>query len=219
MNLLARGKVLKQDGDMATIQLSNEELGRAVLGYVVNNVDGSIGEKFMQNLFAGKPMSLNDLLLSNVVEAKKVSELNNNGETKVEDVTKFHVEVANVEDTAKKEEIKVEVKNEASLLAEGEDDEFKIELLKEQAEIKVRILDIKETCQNVYERVVKTKNGISSQIIANCDIVFTLGENNVTYSFISYKKEQANVITPNNNLVFIWEDAKSEELDELISLI
>ena len=75
MNLYAKGKVLKQEGEMATIQLSNEELGRAVLNYVVNNADGGIGERFMQNLFAGKPMTLNELLMSNVVEAKKLSDI------------------------------------------------------------------------------------------------------------------------------------------------
>ena len=71
----------------------------------------------------------------------------------------------------------------------------------------------------MYERVVKTKNGISTQIISRCDIVFTFAENNVTYCFINYKNDKENIITPNNNLVFIWDDADSEELDELISLI
>ena len=202
MNLLAKGKVLRQEGDMATIELSNEELGRAVLSYVVNNVDGSIGEKFMQNLFAGKPMSLNDLLMSNVVEAKKVSQTDTNNNFR---------EISDLEKAENKTIVK-------SVNNEEEDNGYKIELLKEQGEIKVRILDIKESCKNVYERVVKTKNGISSQIISNCDIVFTFGENNVTYSFISYKKGVSNVITPNNNLVFIWEDATSRELDELLSL-
>lgn len=213
MNLLARGKVLKQDGDMATIQLSNEELGRAVLSYVVNNVDGSIGEKFMQNLFAGKPMSLNDMLLSNVIEAKKTSDFDIDNDLKKNN---------KVEDVKREEnvvELKAEPSNNYINKEDVVDDDFKIELLRTQGETKVRILDIKESCRNVYERVVKTKNGISSQIIANCDIVFTFGENNVTYSFISYKKGMSNVITPNNNLVFVWEDATSEELDELTSLI
>ena len=73
MNLYAKGKVLKQDGDIATIQLTNEELGRAVLNYVVNNTDSGIGEKFMQNLFAGKPMSLNELLMGNIKDSSRVS--------------------------------------------------------------------------------------------------------------------------------------------------
>lgn len=212
MNLLARGKVLKQDGDMATIQLSNEELGRAVLSYVVNNVDGSIGEKFMQNLFAGKPMSLNDMLLSNVIEAKKVSDVN------VDSEVKKNTKIENLESEDNSIELETKTLNDNEEL-NSLDDEYKIELLKEKEEIKVRILDIKEVCKNVYERIVKTKNGISSQIIANCDIVFTFAENNVTYSFISYKKGLSNVITPNNNLVFVWEDATSEELDELISIL
>lgn len=213
MNLLARGKVLKQDGDMATIQLSNEELGRAVLSYVVNNVDGSIGEKFMQNLFAGKPMSLNDMLLSNVIEAKKTSDFD------IDNDLKKNNKVEEIKREENVVELKAETSNNVIKKEDVVDDDFKIELLRTQGETKVRILDIKESCRNVYERVVKTKNGISSQIIANCDIVFTFGENNVTYSFISYKKGMSNVITPNNNLVFVWEDATSEELDELTSLI
>lgn len=206
MNIFAKGKVLKQEGDMATIQLSNEELGRAVLNYVVNNTDGSIGERFMQNLFAGKPMTLDELLVSNVVEAKKLSS------------------VEEVEGSLLKKNDNLEVlqnadKNEIVSDKSIKNSSEKIELLKKKETIQVRILDIQETCNSVYERVVKTKNGISSQIIANCDIVFTFGENNVTYSFISYKKGISNVITPNNNLVFIWEDATTKELDELISLI
>lgn len=206
MNIFAKGKVLKQEGDMATIQLSNEELGRAVLNYVVNNTDGSIGERFMQNLFAGKPMTLDELLVSNVVEAKKLSS--------VEEVESSllkkndNIEVLQSAD-------RNEIASEESINNRAE----KIELLKQKETVQVRILDIQETCNSVYERVVKTKNGISSQIIANCDIVFTFGENNVTYSFISYKKGISNVITPNNNLVFIWEDSTTKELDELISLI
>ena len=31
MNLYAKGKVLNQEGNIATIELSNEELGRALL--------------------------------------------------------------------------------------------------------------------------------------------------------------------------------------------
>lgn len=209
MNLYAKGKVLKQEGEMATIQLSNEELGRAVLNYVVNNADGAIGERFMQNLFAGKPMTLNELLMSNVVEAKKLSDIEESSLKKNDRIESIQekVELTEVEKTTNSCNVNLSSNFE------------KVALLKEHGSVQVRILDIQESCTGVYERVVKTKNGISSQIIANCDIVFTFGENNVTYSFISYKKGNSNVITPNNNLVFIWDDATNEELDELVSLI
>lgn len=212
MNLYAKGKVLNQDGNVATIELSNEELGRAVLSYVVNNADRGIGERFMQNLFAGKPMSLNELLMSNVVEAKKMSESQNS-----EPVSKKNYDV--VSENTKSIESATVVADFGGVSNSGYSKEDKRELLLEQESIQVRIMDIREKCKNVYERVVKTKNGISTQIISKCDIVFTFAENNVTYSLISYKNDKENVITPNNNLVFIWDDATDEELEELISLM
>ena len=209
MNLYAKGKILNQEGDIATIQLTNEELGRAVLSYVVNNADKGVGERFMKNLFLGKPMSLNDLLVSNVVEAKEMSE-NQYDESSFKKNFNIGTEVSCSATDSTKDAV-------------GKNSDYskdeKIELLLEQKSVQVKIIDIKDNCPNVYERVVKTKNGISTQIISKCDIVFTFAENNVTYNFINYKYDKANVITPNNNLVFIWDDAKLEELDELISLI
>ena len=212
MNLYAKGKVLKQEGDIATIQLTNEELGRAVLNYVVNNTDSGIGERFMQNLFAGKPMSLNELLMSNVKESNKVSANQLN-----DDLKKNYRDEPVAYDSASKVNV-----NEKSLGLDKSkeiNNEEKIAYLLKAKEVQIKVLAVKENCQNVYERVVRTKNGISTQIISNCDIIFTFAENNVTYSFVNYKNGVPNVITPNNNLVFIWNDATTEELEELISLI
>lgn len=212
MNLYAKGKVLKQDGDIATIQLTNEELGRAVLNYVVNNTDSGIGEKFMQNLFAGKPMSLNELLMGNIKDSSRVSsnQLSGNSKKNYRNETVAY-DTALKADTIEKS---LDESNKKQL-----NDKEKVEALLKSKEVQVKVLDIKERCQNVYERVVRTKNGISTQIISNCDIIFTFAENNVTYSFVNFKNGVPNVITPNNNLVFIWNDAKTEELDELVSLI
>lgn len=209
MNLYAKGKVLNQEGNIATIELSNEELGRAVLNYVVNNADRGIGERFMQNLFAGKPMSLNDLLMGNMVEAKKMSE-----KQSVECNLKKNFNIEEEAEGSVYESVKYSSEDSSEYTKEE-----KKELLLEQKSMQVKIIDIKEKCESVYERIVKTKNGISTQIISKCDIVFTFAENNVTYCFINYKNGKENVITPNNNLVFIWDDADSKELDELISLI
>lgn len=212
MNLYAKGKVLKQDGDIATIQLTNEELGRAVLNYVVNNTDSSIGERFMQNLFAGKPMSLNELLMSNVKDSGKVSSNQLSEDSK----KNYRNEPVAYDSTSK---VNVSEKSLDEAKNKELNDKDKIATLLKSKEVQVKVLDIKEHCQNVYERVVRTKNGISTQIISNCDIIFTFAENNVTYSFVNYKNGVPNVITPNNNLVFIWHDATTEELDELVSLI
>lgn len=212
MNLYAKGKILKQDGEIATIQLTNEELGRAVLNYVVNNADSGIGERFMQNLFAGKPMSLNELLISNV---KDVDESTSNKVN--EEPPKNSISELVTYDTAS-----IVALNDNNFGLDKNtktDDEEKIDSLLKAKEVQVKVLEIKESCQNVYERVVRTKNGISTQIISNCDIIFTFDENSVTYSFVNYKNGMPNVITPNNNLVFMWNDATMEELDELISLI
>lgn len=212
MNLYAKGKILKQDGEIATIQLTNEELGRAVLNYVVNNADSGIGERFMQNLFAGKPMSLNELLISNVKEADESTYNQVKEEPKKNSITELVTY-----DTAS---IVALNDNNVGLATNTKTaEEEKIDSLVKAKEVQVKVLEIKESCQNVYERVVRTKNGISTQIISNCDIIFTFDENSVTYSFVNYKNGMPNVITPNNNLVFMWNDATMEELDELISLI
>lgn len=216
MNLYAKGKVLKQDGDMATIQISNEELGRAVLNYVVSNADNGVGERFMQNLFAGKPMTLNELLMSNVIEAKKMSDIESNNES----LKKNYREVTEaVEPVANNSEYNVNSDTDGDIGYSSEDNSSKIELLKEQETIQVGISVVKDTCPRIFKNVFKTKNGISSQILSNCEIAFTFAENNVTYSFMNYKKGIPDVITPNKNLVFIWDKATSKELDELISLI
>lgn len=212
MNLYAKGKILKQDGEIATIQLTNEELGRAVLNYVVNNADSGIGERFMQNLFAGKPMSLNELLISNVKDVDESTSNKVNEEPKKNSISELVTY-----DTAS-----IVALNDNNFGLDKNtktDDEEKIDSLLKAKEVQVKVLEIKENCQNVYERVVRTKNGISTQIISNCDIIFTFDENSVTYSFVNYKNGIPNVITPNNNLVFMWNDATMEELDELISLI
>lgn len=212
MNLYAKGKILKQDGEIATIQLTNEELGRAVLNYVVNNADSGIGERFMQNLFAGKPMSLNELLISNVKDVDESTSNKVNEEPKKNSISELVTY-----DTAS-----IVALNDNNFGLDKNtktDDEEKIDSLLKAKEVQVKVLEIKESCQNVYERVVRTKNGISTQIISNCDIIFTFDENSVTYSFVNYKNGIPNVITPNNNLVFMWNDATMEELDELISLI
>lgn len=218
MNLYAKGKVLKHDGDVATIQLSNEELGRAVLNYVVNNTDNAIGEMFMKSLFSGKQMTLNELLLSNIVDVQNssvdsledASFKKNTKKTAVENKVSLNEDVKDNLISSPKEISSEEI---------SDDYNEKIDFLIEAENVQVKVLKVKDECPNIYERVIKTKNGISTQIISNCDIVFTFAENNVTYSFINYKNGVSNVITPNNNLVFIWDDATCEELDEFISLI
>lgn len=212
MNLYVKGKLLKQDGDLATVQLTNEELGRAVLNYVVNNTDNAIGEKFMKSLFSGKQMSLNELLLSNITEVNPTSYNSVEDDEPKKNYKQISVSEENIEED---ENLFTDIKVEEKI----EDCREKIELLIEAENVKVKVLEVKEYCPNIYERVIKTKNGISTQIVSNCDIVFTFAENNVTYSFVNYKNGNSNVITPNNNLVFIWSEATSEELEELISLI
>ena len=156
MNLYAKGKILKQDGEIATIQLTNEELGRAVLNYVVNNADSGIGERFMQNLFAGKPMSLNELLISNVKDVDESTSNKVNEEPKKNSISELVTY-----DTAS-----IVALNDNNFGLDKNtktDDEEKIDSLLKAKEVQVKVLEIKESCQNVYERVVRTKNGITEK--------------------------------------------------------
>lgn len=196
MFLFVKGKTVRQDGENTVIELSNEELGRAVLNYIVNNVDNSICEEFMKNLFSGKPMSLNGLLLGQF----------NSTEESHKEIHKQNVSNQN--------------KSKINKMEENLDSrESKINLLIDMAHVKVKGSNLKETSKSIYEKITKTKNGINPQIMANCDIQLNFTQENVTYSFITYKgDETSDIITPNNNIVLAWSEATNIEIEELINL-
>ena len=268
MSLFAKGKVLRQNEVDATIELTEDELGRALLSYIINSADRGVGEKFIQGFLSGKPMTINELLISNADATKKNAKLDNevcNESVSVKrEINETNISVENKEDTEVKctevketelnlvnieenivvnKEQPIEVKNDDNIeenisvaeesylsaekisnvskstnVRELSDNEI-INTLINKDSIQERFLDLKDKCQNVYERITKTKNGINSQIMANCDIILRFEDKNVVYSFVMNKGGKSNVITPNNNTVFAWNEANREELEELYSLL
>lgn len=188
MQLYVKGKMLKNDGDTAVVQLNEEELGRAVLNYVVNSGNTGIGEKFMKNLFSSKPVNLNDFILNTCAT-------NSNDD-----------ELSVVDNHCKKDN---------EIVLDRAELEANIEELKAKGKIQISASIVKEICPCLYEYVDGGK--LSAKLIAKCDILFGFNEEGVTYSFMVYNKGNSyEEVTPNNNMLISWDEITGEVVEELL---
>lgn len=193
-----KGKMVQKEGDYAVVELNEDELGRAVLNYIINNKDSSIGEKFMKNLFNGNGIDLNSILFgsNNQVECN----LNNNDDNRL-----------------KKNENRINQEDKDVAIDKDELEES-IKILREKKSIEMPIETLRNHCPTIYSRIFKDKGVENNRLWKNYSIKIIFDEymDEITYCFINENKGMYDEITPDNNVVLRWEDANKNDIEELL---
>lgn len=209
MSIYVKGSILKQEDDMAVVQLTEEELGKAVLNYVVNNAGSGLGVKFMHKLFSeDNSTDVIDLILSKK-NSKSDLEVKKKDKLYIEDEKESMWNSSYVDKD-------VDGENVSRVFYTKEEAEDIISELKVKEDVSIAVVSLKELAPTLFYKIIDDRFSGNSKLVADYDIRFSFDDECVRYSFVCMKSNnKESVIAPNNNVVCYWDNAEDEELSEL----